>query len=115
STFCATPDHTWTRCRASPSWRATRPSEMRRRCLRSGQVRCLRSLLLGVTLALAVALPLRARANGRPAAAIDITFDPAASRIIVGNTFGGLVSDDGGASWRLICEQVLGTATQVVN
>ena len=32
-----------------------------------------------------------------------------------GNTFGGLVSDDGGASWRLICEQVLGTATQVVN
>src|SRR2546421_11866181 len=71
-----------------------------------------------LTLALTFALAARSRAaeaNGRPAAAFDIAFDESSSRIFVGNTFGGLVSDDGGVSFRLLCEQVLGTANQLVN
>ena len=79
-------------------------------------VRCPRFVLaLGTTLALATTAQRAAQANGRPASAFDIAFDDSSSRIFVGNTFGGLVSDDGGMTWRLVCEQVLGTANQLVN
>src|SRR6185295_14273316 len=73
------------------------------------------SVAFGSMLALFSARPNAARANGRPAAAFDIAFDDNSPRVFVGNTFGWLVSDDGGVTWRLICEQVLGTANQLVN
>src|SRR5215831_12053980 len=57
----------------------------------------------------------RAESNGRPAATTAVAFDATSPRIFVGNTFGGLVSDDAGQSWRLICEQVLGTANQAID
>jgi photosystem II stability/assembly factor-like uncharacterized protein len=72
-------------------------------------------LAVVVALAFAAVAPRTAQANGRPAAAFDIAFDDNSPRIFVGNTFGGLVSDDGGVTWRLVCEQVLGTANQLVN
>ena len=58
-----------------------------------------------------------ARANGRSPATVDIHFrklaKPAtearpAGDVLVGTTFGLLVSHDGGATWRWMCEQAVG-------
>src|SRR5262245_53949794 len=63
-----------------------------------------------------LSLPLQARANGRPAATSTVTVDPdRASHLLIGATFGALISDDTGASWRLVCEQPLGTSGAVID
>ncbi|HJZ87461.1 MAG TPA: hypothetical protein VKN99_19940 [Polyangia bacterium] len=67
--------------------------------------------------AAALAVPAhRAHGNGRPAAVATVTFDPnAASRLVVGATFGTLISEDDGQSWRLICEGPIGTAGAAID
>ena len=56
-------------------------------------------------------LPSVALANGRPAATSTVIVDPHnPNRLWVGATFGALISEDGGQSWRLVCEVPLGTA-----
>src|SRR5262249_12444247 len=47
----------------------------------------------------------RARANGRPPATVSSSFaaEPP-GRLLVGTTFGLVLSDDGGTSWRWVCE-----------
>lgn len=58
-----------------------------------------------LALALLAGLAGLARANGRPAATSTINFRPGHEQdIAAGMTFGLLVSHDGGASWRWICE-----------
>ncbi len=48
-------------------------------------------------------------ANGRPASVRSVSFQPAhPQRVVAGATFGLLVSDDGGATWRWMCEQAVG-------
>ena len=50
-----------------------------------------------------------ASANGRTAATATVSNDPSApSRIIVGATFGPLISEDDGATWRWSCEENIG-------
>lgn len=50
-----------------------------------------------------------ALANGRMAATATVSNDPSApSRIVVGATFGPLISDDAGATWRWSCEENVG-------
>jgi MYXO-CTERM domain-containing protein len=59
----------------------------------------------------AALLPTVAHANGRVAATSTILVDPNnPNRLWVGATFGALISDDGGQTWRLVCEVPLGTA-----
>ncbi len=60
-------------------------------------------------IALAAALPTSADANGRYPQTTSITFQPGnQQRIFVGATFGLLISEDDGASWRWTCEQNIG-------
>jgi MYXO-CTERM domain-containing protein len=55
------------------------------------------------------ALPAPASANGRFPAPTSITFRTGSSTdVLLGTTFGVLISRDGGASWRWLCEQVVG-------
>jgi len=55
-----------------------------------------------------------ARANGRPPAPISTAIEPAPGpRLMVGTTFGLLVSSDQGASWRWICEQAIYNSTNL--
>lgn len=50
-----------------------------------------------------------AAANGRPPATSTITFQRGnAQHIVAGMTFGALLSDDGGATWRWMCEDAIG-------
>lgn len=51
----------------------------------------------------------RAGANGRPAETSSIVFGPDGN-VAAGATFGLVVSDDGGATWRWSCEEALGYA-----
>jgi photosystem II stability/assembly factor-like uncharacterized protein len=58
---------------------------------------------------LAALLPGAARANGRYPQSVSIHFQPGNSqRIVVGATFGMLLSEDDGATWRWTCEQNVG-------
>ena len=55
-----------------------------------------------------VLLPALAGANGRvPAPVANALEPPPGARLLVGTTFGLLLSDDDGASWRWICEPSL--------
>lgn len=50
-----------------------------------------------------------AAANGRPPATSTITFQQGnAQHVIAGMTFGLVLSDDGGATWRWMCEDAIG-------
>lgn len=65
-----------------------------------------RRLLLA--LSVVFALPQVAAANGRPPGTSSIHFQPGnESHIAAGMTFGLLLSDDGGATWRWICEDAI--------
>ncbi len=58
---------------------------------------------------LMIALAGVAAANGRPANIQSITFRSGdAQHVVAGATFGALVSTDGGASWRWMCEAAVG-------
>ena len=46
-------------------------------------------------------------ANGRPPAPVSINFSSDANRVLVGTTFGAVLSNDAGATWRWICEPAL--------
>ena len=60
-------------------------------------------------IALAAALPRPADANGRYPQSVSVHFQPGNSqRIVVGATFGMLLSEDDGATWRWTCEQNIG-------
>ncbi len=65
---------------------------------------------LGLTLGVLCALaPAAARANGRPPAINSVAIDPRdPSRLVIGATFGPLVSKTCGATWRWTCEQAVG-------
>lgn len=65
--------------------------------------------LLGRSALVIVAMCAVARANGRPPATSTIAFQPKnPQRIVAGMTFGVLLSDDGGATWRWMCEGAVG-------
>src|SRR5262249_14954452 len=67
-------------------------------------------LLLGALLGAGNA----ARANGRPPAPISTAIEPApGQRLLIGTTFGVLVSSDQGATWRWICEQAVYNSTNL--
>lgn len=67
-----------------------------------------RALVVISTVA-AVAVPSAARANGRYPAAISVHFRPGSTGdIVVGATWGMLVTSDGGATWRWSCEEAVG-------
>jgi hypothetical protein len=52
-----------------------------------------------------IAAPGPARANGRPAATVSVALERTPGRrVLLGTTFGLLVSPDGGGNWRWICE-----------
>lgn len=60
-------------------------------------------------LALVVAAPVAARANGRFPATMSVSFQEGDDqKIFVGSTFGLLMSPDDGATWRWVCEQAIG-------
>jgi BNR/Asp-box repeat len=62
-----------------------------------------------VAVVLAAMLPRPADANGRYPQSVSVHFQPGnAQRILVGATFGLLISDDDGATWRWTCEQNIG-------
>jgi hypothetical protein len=54
-------------------------------------------------------VPAAASAHGRIPAPVSITRGPAGSNgLLIGTTFGGVISTDGGSSWRWICEESIG-------
>src|SRR5690349_20187638 len=58
---------------------------------------------------LAAVVPRAADANGRYPQAVSIHFQPGNNhRILVGATFGMLLSEDDGATWRWTCEKNIG-------
>jgi hypothetical protein len=68
-----------------------------------------RRLLVVIWVAIAIAAPSAARANGRYPAAISVHPRPGSIRdIVVGATWGMLVTSDGGATWRWSCEDAVG-------
>ncbi|HVK73234.1 MAG TPA: hypothetical protein VM734_07920 [Kofleriaceae bacterium] len=62
-----------------------------------------------VALALVAALATPVAANGRSPASIKVVFRPGStSEILVGTTFGMLKTTDDGATWRWLCDSVVG-------
>jgi hypothetical protein len=67
------------------------------------------SAVMRAALWIGVLLPGVAAANGRAPGPLSLTFRPGApGDVVQGTTFGALLSDDGGATWRWSCEQVAG-------
>lgn len=62
-----------------------------------------------VTVAVALAAPGAARANGRFPQSIDVHFKPGDDQVMALQvTFGLIVTTDGGAHWRWVCEEAVG-------
>jgi len=63
----------------------------------------------GAAVALVALSPLSARANGRFPQANQLVGDPSdPARLVARTTFGLLLTSDGGATWRWVCEDVVG-------
>lgn len=58
--------------------------------------------------ALALAAPRSSHANGRPPSSVSVAVRADGKEVVVGTTFGVLLSKDGGCSFRWLCEQSLG-------
>jgi hypothetical protein len=68
-----------------------------------------RRLLVVIWVAIAIAVPTAARANGRYPTAISVHFKHGSTQdVVVGATWGMLVTSDGGATWRWSCEDAVG-------
>jgi photosystem II stability/assembly factor-like uncharacterized protein len=65
--------------------------------------------IVAIALVLLGLVPTAAQANGRYPSAITLHFKPGSTRdIVVGATWGMLITSDGGATWRWSCEDAVG-------